>query len=113
MIFRGAILILVFCAAAMAQQITAFPGATTPLTGGEIIYLVQNGTSKQTPVASLTGVAKLSGYTVSTLPACGSATKGNMAYVTDALSPTYNGALTGGSSGVVPVFCSGVAWSSH
>jgi hypothetical protein len=59
---------------------------------------------------------QLPAYTVGTLPICGSATKGGMAYVTDATNPTYNGALTGGGTGAaanVPVFCNGIAWTSH
>lgn len=52
-------------------------------------------------------------YTVATLPACATATKGTNAYVTDATSPTYNGSLTGGGTVVVPVFCSGTAWTAH
>lgn len=52
-------------------------------------------------------------YTVATLPTCNTSAKGLNAYVTDAASPTYNGALTGGGAVVVPVFCSGVAWTAH
>lgn len=59
------------------------------------------------------GVVLLHSYTVGTLPACNSGTKGGMAYVTDANSPTYNGTLTGGSNVVVPVFCNGAAWTPH
>jgi len=50
-----------------------------------------------------------SGYTVATLPA---GTVGMRAYVTDALLPTYNGALTGGGAVTVPVFYNGAAWVS-
>ena len=50
-----------------------------------------------------------SGYTVGTLPA---GTVGMRAYVTDALLPTYNGALTGGGAVTVPVFYNGAAWVS-
>jgi hypothetical protein len=52
-------------------------------------------------------------YTVSTLPACISGLQGALAVVSDALSPIYNGALTGGSSTMVPVFCNGSSWTSH
>ena len=52
--------------------------------------------------------------TVSTLPPCNATTKGfDNYYVTDATTPTYNGALTGGGAVVVPVFCNGTAWTSH
>ncbi len=50
--------------------------------------------------------------TVSGLPSCGSSIKGAKTYVTDASSPTYLGALTGGSSVVAPVFCNGSSWLS-
>lgn len=53
---------------------------------------------------------KLTGYTVSTLPA-GSA--GMQAYVTDATAPTYLGTLTGGGSVVTPVFYNGLAWVAY
>jgi len=49
------------------------------------------------------------GYTVATLPA---GTVGDRAYVTDATTPTYNAALTGGGAVVVPVFYNGSAWVS-
>jgi hypothetical protein len=54
---------------------------------------------------------RLKGYTVATLPA--SPAQGDMAYVTDAITPTYNGTLTGGGAVVVPVFYNGAAWTSH
>jgi hypothetical protein len=56
---------------------------------------------------------QLPSYIVSTLPACSSVYEGALAYVTDASSPTYNGSLTGSSTGIVPVFCNGTAWTSH
>jgi hypothetical protein len=53
-------------------------------------------------------------YTVATLPTVAQgATLGDHAYVTDATSPTYNGALTGGGAVKVPVFFNGTAWVSH
>jgi len=53
---------------------------------------------------------RLKNYTVATLPA---GVQGDTAYVTDALSPTYLGALVGGGSVVCPVFYNGTAWVSH
>lgn len=50
------------------------------------------------------------GYTVATLPA---GVEGDTAYVTDAVSPTYRGALTGGGSTRVPVFFNGTSWEAH
>lgn len=56
----------------------------------------------------------LPSYTVATLPTCNSTTnKYAMAVVTDAATPTYNGALTGSSVNIIPVFCNGTAWSAH
>lgn len=52
-------------------------------------------------------------YTVATLPTCNTAAKGIKAFVTDATSPTYNGALTGGGTVAVPAVCNGSAWASH
>lgn len=54
-----------------------------------------------------------SALTVSTLPTCNSGTDGTFSKVTDATSPTYNGALTGGGTVHVPVYCNGTAWTSH
>lgn len=48
--------------------------------------------------------------TVSALPSCVTGIKGARAAVTDANSPTYLGALTGGSSTFTPVVCNGGAW---
>lgn len=50
------------------------------------------------------------GYTVVTLPA---GVIGDRAYVTDALTPTFLGILTGGSSTVTPVFYNGSAWVAN
>lgn len=57
------------------------------------------------------GVPALTGYTVATLPAAGTA--GRVAYVTDATAPTYLGALVGGGAVVTPVFDNGSAWVSY
>ena len=53
---------------------------------------------------------KLTAYTVATLPT-GSA--GDQAYVTDATTPSYLGALTGGGGVVCPVMHNGTIWVSH
>jgi hypothetical protein len=52
-------------------------------------------------------------FTVATLPTCNAANKGIATSVTDATSPTYNGALTGGGGVLTPVFCDGTSWHSH
>lgn len=53
---------------------------------------------------------KLSGYIVATLP---TGSVGDVAYVTDATTPTYLAALTGGAAVVCPVFHNGIIWISH
>ena len=58
----------------------------------------------------LRGVIQQTTYTVATLPA---GAIGQFAIVTDAVSPTYLGTLTGGGSVVCPVFYNGTAWVSH
>ena len=60
--------------------------------------------------AKFSGVVQLKAYTVATLPA---GSEGDIAYVTDATSPTYLGTLTGGGSVKVPVFYNGSAWVSY
>lgn len=54
------------------------------------------------------GVFALFGYTVATLPVAASA--GDMAYVTDALGPSWGVAVAGGGVAVVPVFFNGTIW---
>lgn len=56
---------------------------------------------------------RLKVYTVATLPTPTAAIANSIAAVSDATSPTYNGALTGGGTVHVPVFCDGAAWKSH
>lgn len=58
----------------------------------------------------LRGVIQQTTYTVATLP---SGTLGMFAVVTDATSPTYLGALTGGGTIKCPVFFNGTIWVSH
>lgn len=83
------------------------PAQTPPATGG---CLVQN---PATGVWTANCAFVLQGYLVAALPTCNAPRLGMQAYVTDALTPTYNGALTGGSSTKVPVFCNGASWTSH
>lgn len=88
--------------------------ATLPANTGTIAEtnLAQTFTAIQTFDTTI----KLKGYTVAGLAAahpCNAGAEGSMAYVTDANSPTYNGALTGGGAAKVPVFCDGANWTSH
>jgi len=67
-------------------------------------------TPKGTGNVVATAPIKAQGYTVATLPTAG--TIGRIAYVTDALAPTYLGVLTGGGAIKTPVFDNGTAWVS-
>ena len=53
---------------------------------------------------------KLPTYTVSTLP---TGTVGDIAYVTDANSPTYGATLVGGGSTITIAFFNGTNWTAH
>jgi hypothetical protein len=85
--------------------------------GGDIIFQVaaagssgtaQNALATAMRVYNTKTVAVGSAFTVATLPAAG--TQGRRAWVTDALAPTFLGALTGGGAVVSPVFDNGTAW---
>ncbi len=47
------------------------------------------------------------------LPSCNSAAAGTIAYVSDAASPTYNGAYASGGSVKTLVVCNGSNWTTH
>jgi len=47
---------------------------------------------------------------VASLPSCSSGTKGLLYVVTDALSPTWNATLVGGSTTTVLALCNGSNW---
>jgi hypothetical protein len=73
---------------AVAQPVTNFPQASTPLSGAETMYLIQNGTSKQITVGNLlTGAA-------TSLPAATS-------------SQLYVGSGTAGTAGVASTLPTG------
>lgn len=70
-------------------------------------WLATNGTLSGT--LDTTGPIRGShGYTVATLPAAGTA--GRMAYVTDALAPSFLTTVVGGGAVVTPVFDNGTNW---
>ena len=87
--------------------------------GGDIIFQVAPAGSTGTAQNTLAQAMRIynnktvvvgAAYTVATLPAAG--TQGRRAWVTDALAPTFLGALTGGGAVVCPVFDNGTAWVS-
>lgn len=63
-----------------------------------------------TGTISATSSIRAGGFIVSTLPA---GTTGDETYVTDAIAPTYLGALTGGGAVVCPVIKNATVWVSH
>jgi hypothetical protein len=100
----------------MGAEVGAYPTATTPLNGNERWLCDQNGTTSNclsSQIAAYTfGVQGLAPYTVAGLPACTSSNKYTWAVTTDAVLATQapNGPVTGGSNGVLTVFCNGTAW---
>lgn len=99
-----------------SSLITAGAFATTlTATGTTNITLPTTGTLQtlngvETVTNKTLTTPKLTGYTVATLPA---GTVGMMAYVTDALTPTFLVAVVGGGAVVTPVFYNGSAWVSY
>lgn len=96
--------------------ITGSQGTGTGV-GGDIIFQVApagtTGTAQNTLVTALRiysnqTVAVGKAYTVATLPAAG--TQGRRAWVTDALTPVFLNAVTGGGTVVCPVFDNGTNW---
>jgi len=87
------------------------------VTGGSIAFQERDGSENLASVNSTAFAMSvpviLKNYTVATLPPCNTALRGGLAFVTDASSPTYNGALTGGGTVGVPVACNGKSWTSH
>ena len=75
-----------------------------------IVYKVDNNGDLTANKIITSTTVRLKSYTVATLPA---GTQGDTAFVTDAVSPTYLGTLTGGGSVVCPVFFNGTVWVSH
>lgn len=94
------------------EFITASIAGGTTLRYFTFDRLGQLAVNQQTALATLdvAGTIRTSGYTVATLP---TGVIGMLAYVTDALGPTYLGTLTGGGAVKVPVFHNGTAWVSH
>jgi hypothetical protein len=64
-------------------------------------------------VTNIGALLQLHPYTVTTLPTCVAGIADTLATVTDATAPTYGGALTGGGSVRIPVFCNGSTWTAH
>lgn len=91
-------------------QFNQYAAPQTPLTGQESVMLAQ--TQSGSPVTVTATASQVAGappgiYTVATLP---SGVQGMRAVVTDATSPTFLGALTGGGSTVCPALYNGSSW---
>jgi hypothetical protein len=99
----------------VGAPIGTYPNATA-LTGPEQMIGNQNGvtvTITPTQIARFgSAVAPLANYTVAGLPTCNSSNQYTWAVVTDDVLSTqaWNNTPTGGSTGVLPVFCNGSAW---
>lgn len=65
---------------------------------------------ESTSFIATNGTIRLKNYTVATLP---TGVRGDTAYVTDALAPTYMTTVVGGGAIVCPVFYNGTAWVAH
>jgi len=59
------------------------------------------------------GSTYLPASTLAGLPACTSGTKGALRVVTDALSPTYNSAISGAGMQTILALCDGTSWKAH
>ena len=93
-----------------ATTATTQPAGTNNGTIATMAALQAERTNTATLTNKTLTTPKLTGYTVATLPA---GTIGMVAYVTDAVSPTFLGTLTGGGPVVTPVFYNGTAWVAH
>jgi hypothetical protein len=69
-----------------------------------------DGTLGVTGVIAAGSTVNLKNYTVATLPA---GVRGDIAYVTDALAPTYLVAVAGGGAIVTPVFRNATVWVAY
>lgn len=65
------------------------------------------GTSTIPSPLTVNGLINMKNYTVATLPA---GTRGDVAYVTDALAPAFLAIIVGGGAVVTPVFFNGANW---
>ena len=87
-----------FKATVDSTGITTFDGA-----GSGASFVFNKKVSVSNPV-------NLKNYTVATLP---TGVRGDVAYVTDALAPTYLTAIVGGGAIVTPVFYDGTNWVAY
>jgi hypothetical protein len=101
--------------AQISMEIDATPGASTDMPGRIVFKTTPDGSvtlttaltidNKQAVKAATT--LNTGGYTVGTLP---TGVTGAMAYVTDALAPTFLATIVGGGAITTPVFYNGTNW---
>jgi hypothetical protein len=77
-ISRALVLLGLLPGYAAAQQVTALPAANLPLSGAEVLYIVQAGVSKQTPVSTVQGSGIFTNLVATTLSATTSAAINNL-----------------------------------
>lgn len=110
---KALIVALLLPGAALAQQVTSFPAANLPLSGAEVLYLVQNGQSKQTPVSTLTNSGSFSALSANTLSVTGTASLGvtGIAGKLSTLASATSGAGLNIAPGTAPTSCvAGDVW---
>lgn len=90
------ILLLLLPTLVDAQDLTNLPAANLPLNGAEVLYLVQGGVSKQTPVSTLQGTGSFTNVVAGSLSVTGSTTLG----VTSTTGKLTLDASTAGGAGL-------------
>ncbi len=89
------------------------PNNNVVLAPGDSALILLDTDNNWRPLTINRVLPKPPAYTVANLPTCNSTYQDSVAIATDATSPTYGGALTGGGSKRTPVYCDGAAWTSH
>ena len=90
---RAALLACLIASPAAAQQVSTLPQASTPLNGTEVLYVIQNGVSRQTTVGNLSQGSFAGNVSIGgNLAVAGNSTfSGSATYTGNA---TFNGATT-------------------
>lgn len=88
---------------------STFPLHINPLGGNVSIGL--GVTSSVTATLHVNGTVRTASYTVATLPVAATVGAGTVAYVTDALAPSFGSAVVGGGAVGTVVYSTGSAWN--